>query len=287
MKLLVPTVKLDNKESILPVRAISPPMIVVRIQDLLTKKRVQLNELFYKIKRAAGIHSFLKYNGKIILSTIMKDYLLKKINAPIYFDILEGLKPDYYITIDCETYDNESEYSKKQLKEACLKTMELIKLFPEICPIGLIKGSNRKQILGHHNFLKRLGINIFILHAGDFFRHGDNKQIQKLKNYANLIKKKDNILFLYGFGSQKRIDEFSFVDGYITYSHMVNAQNGIIFNQKKKQRNTKMSYHKAGIYNLKQMLLNLTEIKNQTKLNKYITQWGEELEYKELIIQRQ
>jgi len=287
MELLIPTIKLDNQESIPPAKAINPKIISVRIQDLLKKHSIQLNSLYYKIKEVGGIHKYLNYNGKVILSSIMRDDFLRRINNSIIFDILENIKPDYFITSDCETYNNEFDYSKQQIKKSLINTMEILRLFPEIKPIGLIKGCERNQILAHYNLFKKLGINIFVLHAGDFFRQGDESQIQRLKAYANLVKKEDNILLLAGFGSQKRLEEFSFVDGYITYSHMVNAQHGIVLNGRKKEKNTCMTYHQAGVHNLKQMLLNLLDSKKQTKLTEFNLKWVAESELPELIIQKQ
>jgi hypothetical protein len=287
MRLLIPTVKLDNQESIPPAKAINPKIISIRVQDLLKRHSAQLNSIYYKIKEAGGIHKYLGYKGKVILSSIMRDDILRKINNPIYFDVLENLKPDYFMTSDCESYDNEFSYSKKQIRRSLINTVEVLRLFPEIEPIGLIKGCERNQVLAHHKFLKGLGVKIFVLHAGDFFRHGNESQIQKLKNYASLIKDEDNTVLLASFGSQKRLEEFLFIDGYITYSHVVNAQNGIILNGRRKEKNNSMTYHEACIHNLKQMFLNISNLRKQTKLEEFIKKWAVEPESQELIIQKQ
>ena len=286
MKIIIPIMKLDNRKSIIVAESANPKLIVVRAQDLLTKKGADLSELFYKIKSSGGIHKFLDYNGKIILSFIMRDNLLRKTGVPIWSDLLDGLKPDYFMTPDCETYDNEYDYSKKQIKKCLVETIELMRLFPEIKPIGLVKGCDRNQVLIHYRILKNLGMKIFVLHSGDFFRHGDNGKIQRLKAYASLIKEKDNILLLSGFGCQKRLEEFSFVDGFITYSHMVNAQHNVVFEGRKRVKNTRMTYIEQCKHNLKMMVLNLKDSFKQTKLWEFEVRWVAELESQDQIIQK-
>jgi len=285
MEGIIPLVKLDNRESIKPVRAVNSRTIAVRAQDLIKKGTAQLSELFYKIKRSGGIHRYLDFKGEIILSTIMRDDLLMRVSNTLFFDLLEGLKPDYLLTIDCETYDNEYSFSRKQIIESLTRTVELMTLFPDIELIGLVKGCDRHQFLAHYRILKRLGIRTFAIHAGDFLRAGET-QTQRVKSYASLIKEDNNAVLLAGFGCQRKLEEFSFVNGYITYTHMVNAQNGIIFNGRKKTRNHRMGYHEAGVHNLKQMIINLKDSKNQAKLGEFIT-WAEDQELQEAVIRKQ
>ncbi|MFH1311508.1 MAG: hypothetical protein ABIH65_03830 [Nanoarchaeota archaeon] len=287
MKYIIPVIRLDNLSSLLPARAMNCDKIVVRAQDLLSKKKALSNYLFYRIKHCGGIHNFLRkfgYGGCIILSFIMKDELLEKINETILCDLIEGLKPDYYTTVDCESYDKDMPHSKRQIVEACRKTINLMRLCPEYKIIGHVKGCNERQIISHFHLLEKLGIKIFLLHSGDFLRHGDKNQIQKVKYYAGLIKKKDNIVLLYGFGSQKRFEEFSFVDGYITYSHIVNARKGIIFIGRKRQKYSGMKPIQAATHNLKQMFFNLKESQKQIKLFGGEKSWVEE--YPELLIEK-
>ena len=286
MKHIIPVIRLDSKKSIIPAKILNCELIVVRAQELLTKRGILPNYIFYNIKEAGGIHRFLNYNGIVILSFVMKDKLLEKIDVPICCDFIEGLKPDYYTTPDCESYDLELSYSKKQIRKICKRTVELISLCPEYKVIGQIKGCDMNQIIAHLNFLMHLGIKTVMLHIGDFLRHGNRNQIQKAKCYASLIKKKNNVLLLYGFGSQKLLEEFSFADGYITYSHIVNAQKGVIFVGRKRQKYSNINCLHAAIHNLKQMFLNLKESQKQTKLGGKNIKWVEELGHQELAIQK-
>ncbi len=286
MEKIIPVIRLDIKESIIPAKILNCKTIVVRVQELLTKQKGQLNYLFRNIKKGGGIHKFLDYRGVVILSFVMKDELLKNIDIPICCDLIEGVKPNYYTTIDCQSYDLEISYNKKQILDICKKTTELRALCPEYKIIGHVKGGDRTQIVAHFHFLENLGVRIFMIHMGDFLRHGDRNQTQKGKCYANLIKKDSNKLLLYGFGSQKLIEEFSFADAYITYSHIVNSQKGLIFVGRKRQKYTKMNPLQASIHNLRQMFNNLKESQKQTKLGGRNVKWAVERDHPELIMRR-
>ncbi len=286
MKQIIPITRLDDPGSLIPVRAVNSQSLVVRVQDLITESGVP-NSLFYKIKSCGGIHACLNYVGVVILSSVMRDNLLEKIDTTIYVDLIDGIKPDYYTTPDCSSYDLERAHSKKQISRSYEMTKQIIALCPDVIPIGQVKGADEEQIKQHYQMLHTLGIKIFIFHTGDFFRNGSDEQIQKAKYYASLIKKKDNLLLLYGFGSQKRLEEFSFADGYLTFNHYVTALNGMIFKGRKKYKYQGMHYTEAATRNLKQMHLNLIESKKQAKLFGGRKQWVVAAEpYQELIIQR-
>lgn len=266
IKTIIPVVRLDYRKTFQIASAVNVPIIVVRVQDVISKRTGEPNYLFKEIKSYGGIHNFLEYDGIIILSLIMRDELIWRFSPRQYSEIIRGLKPDAYTTVDGATYDKQELKSFKELIRLSKETKELLRLCPEIKPIGQVKGCNSMQIKLHLEYFKKLGINILIFHVGDFFRNGNESMIQKAKHFCSLIKNENNTLFLYGFGSQKRLIDFSFVDGYITYSHMINAQHRTILNGRKKEKNNCMTYDQAAIYNLKQMILNLKHIRKQTKL---------------------
>lgn len=196
----------------------------------------------------------------------MKDQLIRNTKDSTIIELIDGLSPTTFTSFDCESYQGEYTYTKLQLAECNNKTMMLVRLFGPDRIFGLVKGCSREQVLNHYNFLKSLGIKIFVLHSADYFRNGNSRLIAQLKNYASLIKKDDNLVFLHGFGSQKRLEEFSFLDGYITYSHVVNSQKGLIFFGRKRQTKRGPYFVERAIHNLKQMSVNLRDSKFQTKL---------------------
>jgi hypothetical protein len=264
-----PIVKL-NQPSIMGVyKGLPIKCIVVRLQDLISPYTSKPNKIFYKIKTAGGIHNFLSFNGTIILSLIMKDKHIFNFNSKKYCEIIDGLKPDFYTTVDGETYQNEEDTSLEEIKRSFIETNEIIKNNSYSKPIGLIKGCNKRQILAHIKLFKLIGVNDFIFHVGDFFREGKEDMITLAKNYSSLIKKHANTLILYGMGSQKRILEFSFADGYVSFNFLVKALKGKKYDGTKlieyKQKEKKFSYDTVK-HNLKEMLKNIENVNNQEKL---------------------
>jgi len=266
IKSLIPTVRVDSKTSYHIAKAIHPPVIVVRVQDVISKKTGEPNSIFTEIVEAGGIHNFLNYEGFVILSLIMKDDLIWLFSSEKYAQIINGLLPDAYTTVDGATYENREIFSERELIRLSKQTIELLHLCPHILPIGQVKGSTSRQIQMHLKLLENLGIEIFLFHTGDFLRQGDRNMIQKAKHFASLIKKKGHTLILSGMGAQRHLTSFSFADAFITYSHIVNAQHGKRFEGTRKIKSFGGKFVGTAIHNLKQMILNLKKIQTQTKL---------------------
>lgn len=287
-KEIVPLIRLDCKRSIELARSINRKIIVVPIYDLILESNAKPNQKFKKIKKAGGIHNYLNYNGIIILSLIMKDEIIWKCLPEQYAEIINGIMPDAYTTIDGGTYDKEELESIQEIIRISKETKKLISLCPNIKPIGHVKGCNKSQIKLHLNFLKSLGINTFLFHTGDFFRKGDKEMMNKAKTFCSLIKKDKNILFVYGVGTPKRMLEFSFCDLFITYNHFVTARYGKIFKEKKKHEYSNMDVYEATAHNFKELSNYLEDLKYQTKLlDGGKNKWGEDMLDQELTMQNQ
>lgn len=285
---IVPLIRLSCRNSIKLAKAINSPIIVIPIYDLISDSTANPNEVFKKIKEAGGLHKFLDYNGIIILSSIMKDDLIRKFNSPEqYAEIINSSRPEFYFTPDGTTYESKENVPLTEIVRLSKLTMKLVQLC-SARPIGLVKGSNSHHIRQHRDFLKSLGINIFAFHASDFFRQGNDNMIRRAKHYCSLIKKEDNLLLIYGLGSPKLMLEFSFSDFFITYTHFVNAKYGKIFSGKKKEEFSNMSVYEAAFHSFKELSIQLKKLKYQTKLftggkNK----WEEDLQEPQFVIQNQ
>jgi len=285
---IAPLVRLDCKNSIKLAKDINSPIIVIPIYDLISDATAKPNQLFKKIKSLGGIHNFLDYHGIIILSLIMKDELIWKFSPEQYAEIINNIKPNTFTTVAGATYNKQDSKSFKEVRRLSKETTELLKLCPEIKPIGHVKGCNSIQIKLHLEYLKQLGIKIFIFHVGDFLRSGDNSMIQQAKYYCSLIKDSGDTLLLYGLGSPKLMLEFSFADMFITYTHFVTASNGRIFIGTKRKKYSNMSVYEAAVHNFKELSNYLKKLKSQTKLFSGGTcKWVEAHQEPQFVIQNQ
>ena len=196
----------------------------------------------------------------------MRDDLIWKSGPEKYAEIINTIKPDAYTTVDGGTYNKQDIKSWKEVIRLSKETKKLIELCPDIKPIGHVKGCNSVQIKLHLEYLKGLGIDTFMFHVGDFFRNSNEPMIQQAKHFCSLIKDEDNTLLLYGLGCPKKMLEFSFADFFITYGHFINARNGKMFREGKKQESNGDSVYNVALHNFKEMTKSLKSLKHQTKL---------------------
>lgn len=236
MVLLIPVVRLDDRSTYGAWKVVPTKKIVVRLQDIVSKRTYKFNSNFYEIEARGGVHKFLDFHGEIILSLIMKDEIIDNFKSGLYTKAINTLKPDYYTTVDGWTYEKTEKDSYLEIERCFEQTKELLKICPNSFPLGLVKGCTENQIDYHISLLKSIGINDFIFHIGDFSRHGDARMMWRARKYARKIKSQADSLILYGIGTQKKMEKFSFADAFVTSTHFIAANYGMKFVGTKKVR---------------------------------------------------
>lgn len=222
-KALVPVIKLTESSTYAPWEHIDCKTVFVRMQDLLKRNGKTFNETYAKINEAGGFHNFLKCGRKIFLSTIMRDRTLFGCSTDMYIDIIRSLKPDYFMTLDCETYEGEINLAKNELDRIIQESKEIIVKCSNSFPIGLVKGACSSQIQDCSRELSAMGAKHMIFHTGDFLCRGNDLLIEKARQYARIIRANCETLALYGIGSQRHFRKFYFADAFVTQSHYVNG----------------------------------------------------------------
>jgi len=266
MVVLSPIVKLDAKDTFDVLRVLPIKFVTVRLQDLVLKDTFRFNKTYYDVVSAGGLHNFLDFDGHVLLSLIMKDEIIANFNPEKYAKAINSLIPDFYTTIDGETYMGEYSLSLREIKRIHAENKKLVEFCPKYQPIGLVKGCTENQIEFHVNLLKSLGIKDFVFHVGDFFRHGDVNMIRKARSFSFRIRKHARRLILYGMGSQERLHEFSFANIYVTFNHFVTAKNGMKFVGTKKTKYSGSYDPKIVTNNFVEMYKNVMSLDKQTKL---------------------
>jgi hypothetical protein len=266
MVILAPIVKVTDKTTYGVFKTVSLPLIVVRLQDLVSKTTYKFNKTYYDIVSQGGLHNYLEFNGEIMLSLIMKDKILSQFNSGRYAEVINSLSPDSSTTVDGETYEGEYLCSLGELKRIQKENEQLLKLCPKCAFYGLVKGCSPNQIEKHILQLKALGVDDLIFHIGDYFRNGDPSLIMRARNYAIIIRRHARRLILYGMGSQRRMLQFSFADVYVTFNHFVTAKNGMRYAGTKKVKYIGSYRPEIVISNFLQMLRNMKLLEEQTKL---------------------
>jgi len=264
---LSPIVRLDVRDTFDVFRKVPVELIVVRLQDLVSKNTYKFNKTYYDVISAGGLHDFLDFQGHIILSLIMRDELVANFGPEKYSEVINSLIPDSFTTIDGETYEGENEVSLKEVERIHAGNKELVKLCSECRPIGLVKGCTENQIEYHIRLLRSLEIEDFVFHIGDFFRQGDPNMIAKARSFSYRIRKHAKRLILYGMGSQERLQHFSFADIYVTFNHFVTAKNGMKFVGTKKVKYSGSYNPQIVVDNFAQMCKNVESLKGQVRLS--------------------
>ncbi|MEK6982072.1 MAG: hypothetical protein AABX38_04035 [Candidatus Micrarchaeota archaeon] len=243
------------------------------MQDLLQNNGKNFNKTYEKICNADGFHNFLGYNRKIFLSTIMRDKTLFGCSVDMYTELIRNLKPDYFMTLDCETYEGENNLAENELYRVLRESKEIITKCSNSSPIGLVKGACLSQIQEYSYALSLMNIKQMIFHIGDFLYRGDNLMIEKARRYASTIRTNCETLALYGIGSQCHFRKFYFADAFITQSHYVNAFYGqAFFNGKWHPCHRKVDT-KLIMSNLREMNQSLEEIDKHKQRG--LIQWAE------------
>lgn len=173
-----------------------------------------------------GLHDFLGFNGRILLSTVMQDELIDRLEKDDYFRLIKDLRPDATMIPDNYTYTDAPSY---QSWSQTIKLVLLAEVFLDldIPLIGLIKGANLRQI---YESLKReieMGYVSFAMPARELFE-------QNLLDYffpfvLSMLRKfkisKDFEILLYGVGRKLRYKKVC----YSNLSWFLEAEYGLYF----------------------------------------------------------
>ncbi len=225
-----------NKKSLFPVVKLRSPItypdksqtnsaIVIKMQDFLRKNGKPNIYEMRKVDHAGSLHEYFGTSSRVILSPIMPDSLLQNIDYNTYAYIIETLRPDQYITPDGITYTGFTRYSRNQINHILAMTEKLLNRFPELTPIGLVKGSDLSQMDYHLDNLHDLGITQICLHVGDFLYKESIYSRDQVCYLARHIREKVPYLIIYGVGSKHYFRKFHFADAFVTNSHFIQAFN--------------------------------------------------------------
>lgn len=229
-KKLIPVIKLSDPDTLQPWAFIDCPLVVVKMQDILSNDGTKFNDSFKEIKSSGGIHKFLGCKCGVILSTIMKDEMLDGCTVDKYVEVIHALQPEFYLTPDGMTYEGKLAAAEIQMKKMLAQTREIMRRCHGSTPLGLVKGSNINQVDYYMDSLREMGIGNMVVHVGDFFYRSKGKEAHRAYLYAKAARAKCKKLFVYGIGSGY-IRQFFFADGFINQSYFMNAFNKKYFEE--------------------------------------------------------
>jgi hypothetical protein len=114
-------------------------MIIVRLAELIMKPN-----LLSEVSRR-GLHDYLGFGGRVVLSTIMPDELIDELQSKDYLRFIRDLRPDATMVPDNYTYMDDPLYlSWSQTIRLVRNALSFLEL--DIPAIGLIKGATPEQV---------------------------------------------------------------------------------------------------------------------------------------------
>ncbi|MBO3754162.1 MAG: hypothetical protein FGF53_04705 [Candidatus Brockarchaeota archaeon] len=149
-----------------------------------------------------GLHDYLGFDGKILLSTVMPDELIDKLGTEDYFRLIENLRPDATMIPDNYTYTDVPLYqSWSQTIRLVSLANDFLKL--DVPLIGLVKGANLRQMDWAVRRQAEMGFASFVMPARELFEEEmlDYLLPQILLTLKTSYKKRSDFeLLLYGVG---------------------------------------------------------------------------------------
>ncbi|MGB9894642.1 MAG: hypothetical protein ACPLN2_01920 [Thermoproteota archaeon] len=192
----IPEIDLFDQKSWLWEEGVQTPIVSVPLWQLITNKS-KLSQALDK-----GLHDYLGFGGKILLSTIMPDELIDRLKKNDYFELINDLKPDATMIPDNYTYTD------MPLYQSWSQTIKLVTFANDfldlgVSLIGMIKGANLQQV--YWSFTKEIeaGYVSFAMPIRELFEEERLDEflpyiIQTIKERRN----KDFELVLYGIGQR-------------------------------------------------------------------------------------
>jgi hypothetical protein len=193
----VPEVDTTDQRSWFWKEGVQLPMIFVPLWQLL------LNEDVLSKASCMGLHDYLGFDGKILLSTVMPDELIDKLRMDDYSMLIKDLRPDATMVPDNYTYtDVPLHQSWSQTIRLASFANDFLEL--DIPTIGLIKGGNLRQMEWIIRREVEMGYVSFVMPARELYNEGSIDEylpyvLTTIKRSTRAHEKKFELL-LYGIG---------------------------------------------------------------------------------------
>jgi len=216
----VPVVRLIDERSWFWDEIPPLPWIVVRLAELVKDKALMQSV------SSRGLHDFLGFDGKILLSTVMEDELLDALTPDDYIGMINDIRPDATMTPDSYTYlDDPLCLSWEQTMKQAASSRAFSEL--DIPVVGIIKGVIWKQIAWSAERAIELGCSSFAIPSRELAEQGllDGK----ISAVTNALRKgkEDAQLLLYGLSYPLRKSRGEFA--YSGLSWFIGAKKGLYY----------------------------------------------------------
>lgn len=227
----VPEIDIADERSWFWKEGVQIPMVFVPLWQLLVNE----NKLLQASNK--GLHDYLGFDGKILLSTVMPDELIDRLEVKDYFKLIKDLRPDATMIPDNYTYTDVPLY------QSWSQTIRLVSfandfLNLDVPLIGLVKGANLRQMEWAVRKQVEMGYVSFAMPAKELF---EEERLDEFLPYVlltlrrNYKRRTDFEFLLYGIGQRLeryRDVSFSNLSWFLRAKHGEYYWNGLFYDLK-------------------------------------------------------
>lgn len=177
----------------------------------------------YRLAVSKGLNRMLKFDGKILLSSVMPDAYIVHRGVSWFINAVKELKPDVVTTWDVPTYSDHPKKASLNWLLASLEASRRMSLELDVPMIGLVSGADLPQVELSSNCLRAMGFQYQALACHELLV---GRQQAYLKSCASIVRENCSDLTLLSCSHPNLFEKFRVADHFVGMSWFNQAVRG-------------------------------------------------------------
>jgi hypothetical protein len=177
----------------------------------------------YRLAVSKGLNRMLKFDGKILISSVMPDSYIVQRGVGWFIKAIKELKPDVVTTWDVPTYSDHPKKASLNWLLASLEASRRMSLELDVPMIGLVAGADLPQVELSSRCLQAMGFRYQALACHELLV---GRQQAYLKSCASVVKENCSDLTLLSCSHPNLFDKFRIADHFVGMSWFNQAFRG-------------------------------------------------------------
>jgi hypothetical protein len=193
------------------------PMVAVQLWKLMRSGPA------YRLAVSKGLNRMLKFDGKILISSVMPDAYIVQRGVGWFINAIKELKPDVVTTWDVPTYSDHPKKASLNWLLASLEASRRMSLELDTPMIGLVAGADLPQVQLSSACLAAMGFHHQALACHELLV---GRQHAYLKSCASVVARSCSDLTLLSCSHPNMIEKFRMADHFVGMSWFNQAVRG-------------------------------------------------------------
>jgi len=177
----------------------------------------------YRLAVSKGLNRMLKFDGKILISSVMPDSYIMQRGVGWFINAIKELKPDVVTTWDVPTYSDHPKKASLNWLLASLEASRRMSLELDVPMIGLVAGADLPQVELSSRCLRAMGFRYQALACHELLV---GRQQTYLKSCASVVKENCSDLTLLSCSHPNLFEKFRMADHFVGMSWFNQAVRG-------------------------------------------------------------